>query len=193
MQPWCPARVAAPASRASEPGGSVGPCRQRATGGGDALQAHLACTHTITTHPDTSQHLPPAYATINPLAPAPPPLQVASFRSWLDLHPGQVMAAVNSSAEGQAGVLRAWHVWQESSSFHAQYSARWRRYVYLFPLRGPVGQEEGQEVEEGQGHRGGQSVGGCRGSRHVQGGGCTAASCMRARPLPISFRSASGW
>lgn len=62
-------------------------------------------------------------------------LQVISFYSWEVIPPAELLAVLNSSAPG---VLRAWWVDQVPRSFHATFSAEWRRYVYLFPLRLPV-------------------------------------------------------
>jgi len=44
------------------------------------------------------------------------------------------VGALNAAAPG---ALRAWHVAERPRAFHATFSAQWRRYVYLFPLRDP--------------------------------------------------------
>jgi tRNA pseudouridine(38-40) synthase len=50
--------------------------------------------------------------------------------------PEAIVAALNAAAPG---VLRAWHVAERPRAFHATFSAQWRRYVYLFPLRSANG------------------------------------------------------
>jgi tRNA U38,U39,U40 pseudouridine synthase TruA len=61
--------------------------------------------------------------------------QVCSVYTWQELPPSLLLAAVNGSVAARAGQLRAWHVASQPRAFHAQFSARWRRYVYILPLR----------------------------------------------------------
>ncbi|KXZ44411.1 hypothetical protein GPECTOR_68g383 [Gonium pectorale] len=55
-----------------------------------------------------------------------------SFYSWQRLPPERVLAAVSSALPGRLAALA---VEERPRQFHATFSARWRRYVYLFPLR----------------------------------------------------------
>lgn len=45
-----------------------------------------------------------------------------------------ILVAINAV---QPGVLRAWHAERVPRSFHATFSAHWRRYLYLLPLCTP--------------------------------------------------------
>ena len=66
--------------------------------------------------------------------------QLVSFYSWAPLSEDEVKAAINAfaPADGQpSGAIRAVSAQQVPRSFHATFSARWRRYAYLLPLREP--------------------------------------------------------
>ncbi|WCJ34662.1 hypothetical protein M5689_015957 [Euphorbia peplus] len=58
--------------------------------------------------------------------------QVCSFYTWRkDIHPHHIQHAINASAPGK---LRVLSVSQVSRAFHPNFSAKWRRYFYIFPL-----------------------------------------------------------
>ncbi|XP_057751268.1 uncharacterized protein LOC130969527 isoform X1 [Arachis stenosperma] len=58
--------------------------------------------------------------------------QVCSFYTWRkDVKPREVEDAINSAAPGK---LRVISVSEVSRAFHPNFSAKWRRYLYIFPL-----------------------------------------------------------
>ncbi|PRW33719.1 tRNA pseudouridine synthase A [Chlorella sorokiniana] len=61
--------------------------------------------------------------------------QVLSFYTWDDGVTQQDILSAISAA--RPGLLRAWHAERVPRSFHATFSAHWRRYLYLLPLRTP--------------------------------------------------------
>ncbi|GMJ07165.1 hypothetical protein like AT5G35400 [Hibiscus trionum] len=68
--------------------------------------------------------------------------QVCSFYTWRkDVKPCDIEEAINSAAPGK---LRVVSVSEVSRVFHPNFSAKWRRYLYIFPLNG---QENEKEVE----------------------------------------------
>ncbi|GMH44310.1 hypothetical protein BSKO_12244 [Bryopsis sp. KO-2023] len=58
--------------------------------------------------------------------------QVVSFYGWRSLPSTYILNAFNSIAPGK---LRAWWAEPVPRKFHATFSANWRRYIYLFPMR----------------------------------------------------------
>eukprot|EP00884_Botryococcus_braunii_P020786 jgi/Botrbrau1/7391/Bobra.0316s0033.1 len=59
--------------------------------------------------------------------------QIISFKTELCPDGSHVMAAINARAPG---VLHAYKAVPVPKTFHATFAASWRRYIYLFPLRG---------------------------------------------------------
>ncbi|EPS66156.1 pseudouridine synthase, partial [Genlisea aurea] len=58
--------------------------------------------------------------------------QVCSFYTWRkEVEAEDIMEAINDSAPGK---LRVTSVSQVSREFHPNFSAKWRRYLYIFPL-----------------------------------------------------------
>ncbi|XP_022753665.1 uncharacterized protein LOC111301974 [Durio zibethinus] len=58
--------------------------------------------------------------------------QVCSFYTWRkDVKPCDIEDAINSVAPGK---LRVVSVYEVSRVFHPNFSAKWRRYLYIFPL-----------------------------------------------------------
>ncbi|XP_050220213.1 uncharacterized protein LOC126670505 [Mercurialis annua] len=58
--------------------------------------------------------------------------QVCSFYTWrMDVKPHEIADAINSSAPGK---LRVVSVSEVSRAFHPNFSAKWRRYLYIFPI-----------------------------------------------------------
>ncbi|KAG8661294.1 tRNA pseudouridine synthase A isoform X3 [Manihot esculenta] len=58
--------------------------------------------------------------------------QIFSFYTWRkDVRPYEIEDAINSSAPGK---LRVLSVSEVSRVFHPNFSAKWRRYLYIFPL-----------------------------------------------------------
>ncbi|MED6157625.1 hypothetical protein PIB30_024939 [Stylosanthes scabra] len=71
--------------------------------------------------------------------------QVCSFYTWRkDVKPREVEDAINSAAPGK---LRVILVSEVSRVFHPNFSAKWRRYLYIFPLTDgdSMGQSGGNE------------------------------------------------
>lgn len=62
--------------------------------------------------------------------------QIVSFYSWPPIDQSELRAAVDGAAPGELRLLWAQRVPRE---FHATFSALWRRYVYLLPLRPGAG------------------------------------------------------
>ncbi|KAG2444535.1 hypothetical protein HXX76_001281 [Chlamydomonas incerta] len=60
-----------------------------------------------------------------------------SFYAWHELSHAAIAATIAAAAPSP-GCLRALAVRAVPRRFHATFSASWRRYVYLFPLRGPA-------------------------------------------------------
>ncbi|KAJ9145655.1 hypothetical protein P3X46_028013 [Hevea brasiliensis] len=66
--------------------------------------------------------------------------QICSFYTWRkDVRPHEIEDAINSSAPGK---LRVISVSEVSRVFHPNFSAKWRRYLYIFPLN------DGEERED---------------------------------------------
>lgn len=66
--------------------------------------------------------------------------QVCSFYTWRkDIKPQDIVVAINEAAPGK---LRVVSVAEMSRVFHPNFCAKWRRYVYIFPLN-----EGGEDVE----------------------------------------------
>jgi len=59
--------------------------------------------------------------------------QVISFHTYDSPMADAMLEAINAVAPGE---LRVWRVEAVPRAFHATFSAAWRRYLYLFPLRG---------------------------------------------------------
>ncbi|XP_052199746.1 uncharacterized protein LOC127806467 isoform X2 [Diospyros lotus] len=60
--------------------------------------------------------------------------QVCSFYTWRkDVKPQEVIDAIDEAAPGKLRVVSASEV---SRVFHPNFSAKWRRYLYIFPLNG---------------------------------------------------------
>ncbi|CAK8579414.1 unnamed protein product [Lathyrus sativus] len=58
--------------------------------------------------------------------------QVCSFYTWKkDIKPREIEDAINDAAPGK---LRVVSVHEVSRAFHPNFSAKWRRYLYIFPL-----------------------------------------------------------
>ncbi|KAJ7559512.1 hypothetical protein O6H91_04G088800 [Diphasiastrum complanatum] len=58
--------------------------------------------------------------------------QVCSFYTWMrDIQPWEIEVAINAIEPHK---LRALHVEEVCRTFHPNFSAKWRRYVYLLPL-----------------------------------------------------------
>lgn len=60
-------------------------------------------------------------------------VQVISFYGWRKLDSSTIINALNSIAPG---VMRACWAEEVPRKFHSTFCAKWRRYIYLFPLRG---------------------------------------------------------
>lgn len=73
--------------------------------------------------------------------------QVCSFYTWReDVRPQDIEDAINSTVPGK---LRVISVSQVPRTFHPNFSAKWRRYLYIFPLNdGEVEEESGQGGED---------------------------------------------
>ncbi|OMO81839.1 Pseudouridine synthase I, TruA [Corchorus olitorius] len=72
--------------------------------------------------------------------------QVCSFYTWRkDVKPCDIEDSVNSMAPGK---LRVVSVSEVSRVFHPNFSAKWRRYLYIFPLNDQDFQKESCENEE---------------------------------------------
>lgn len=54
-----------------------------------------------------------------------------SFYAWKALSLKQISKAINTSASEE---IRAWFIERVPRSFHATFSTKWRRYIYLLPL-----------------------------------------------------------
>ncbi|KAM7473489.1 hypothetical protein LguiB_020732 [Lonicera macranthoides] len=71
--------------------------------------------------------------------------QVCSFYTWnKDIKAQDVGDAINESAPGK---LRALSVSKVSRAFHPNFSAKWRRYMYIFPFND---REEGEPSSQGE-------------------------------------------
>lgn len=73
--------------------------------------------------------------------------QVCSFYTWReDVRIQDIEDAINSTVPGK---LRVKSVSQVSRTFHPNFSAKWRRYLYIFPLNdGEAGKESRQSEED---------------------------------------------
>ncbi|XP_004503558.1 uncharacterized protein [Cicer arietinum] len=68
--------------------------------------------------------------------------QVCSFYTWKkDINPRDIEDAINDGAPGK---LRVISVHEVSRAFHPNFSAKWRRYLYIFPLT-----DEGDKDQSG--------------------------------------------
>jgi len=47
-----------------------------------------------------------------------------------------IIELINNSEAGKCGHLRAYDCKRVPKKFHSLFSATWRRYLYLFPLKG---------------------------------------------------------
>ncbi|XP_024963080.1 uncharacterized protein LOC112503249 isoform X2 [Cynara cardunculus var. scolymus] len=72
--------------------------------------------------------------------------QVCSFYTWReDVRTQDIEDAINSTIPGK---LRVISVSQVSRSFHSNFSAKWRRYLYIFPLNDGETEKESRQSEE---------------------------------------------
>lgn len=72
--------------------------------------------------------------------------QVCSFYTWKkDIKPKEIEDAINDAAPGK---LRVVSVYEVSRAFHPNFSAKWRRYLYIFPLTD--GQDKHQSGGNGE-------------------------------------------
>ncbi|XP_010450368.1 PREDICTED: uncharacterized protein LOC104732519 isoform X2 [Camelina sativa] len=72
--------------------------------------------------------------------------QVCSFYTWRkDIEPIEVEDAINKDSSGK---LRVVSISKVSRSFHPNFSAKWRRYLYIFPLDGTEPLSEGGKNHE---------------------------------------------
>ncbi|XP_010557638.1 PREDICTED: uncharacterized protein LOC104826573 isoform X2 [Tarenaya hassleriana] len=73
--------------------------------------------------------------------------QVCSFNTWRkDVNPNDLEYAINKEAPGK---LRVVSVCKVSRTFHPNFSAKWRRYLYIFPLDDGKGTEQLCESDKG--------------------------------------------
>ncbi|CAI9099033.1 OLC1v1035791C1 [Oldenlandia corymbosa var. corymbosa] len=71
--------------------------------------------------------------------------QVCSFYTWReDVKPQEIEEAINNAALGKMKVISVAKV---SREFHPNFSAKWRRYLYIFPFNDGEG-EHGSHVEK---------------------------------------------
>ncbi|CAH8378633.1 unnamed protein product [Eruca vesicaria subsp. sativa] len=69
--------------------------------------------------------------------------QVCSFYTWRkDIEPSDIEDAINKDASGE---LRVVSVSKVSRAFHPNFSAKWRRYLYIFPLDHACGSGKNRE------------------------------------------------
>lgn len=72
--------------------------------------------------------------------------QVCSFYTWrTDVKSCHIKDAINSVAPGK---LRALSVSEVSRAFHPNFSAKWRRYLYIFPLNEGENKEQSHQSEK---------------------------------------------
>lgn len=72
--------------------------------------------------------------------------QVCSFYTWRkDVKPCDIEDAINSASPGK---IRVVSVSEVSRAFHPNFSAKWRRYLYIFPLNDGEKKEETSDSEE---------------------------------------------
>ncbi|KAH9305990.1 hypothetical protein KI387_010394, partial [Taxus chinensis] len=68
--------------------------------------------------------------------------QVCSFYTWrTDISPDDVESKISTAAPGQLRVVRVSEV---SRKFHPNFSAKWRRYLYMLPLKDGEGDQPSQ-------------------------------------------------
>eukprot|EP01018_Ginkgo_biloba_P027549 Gb_01005 [translate_table: standard] len=73
--------------------------------------------------------------------------QVCSFYTWRkDINPEDVEREINAAAPGH---LRVVSVYEVSREFHPNFSAKWRHYLYILPLKD---EEVDETFENGEGH-----------------------------------------
>lgn len=75
--------------------------------------------------------------------PAAQPLRHSTSTGSLSGSNTAAAAATDGGSDGGICQLRVWHVSEVGRGFHAQFSASWRRYVYLLPLRQQQQQHDG--------------------------------------------------
>ncbi|XP_015577862.1 tRNA pseudouridine synthase A isoform X2 [Ricinus communis] len=72
--------------------------------------------------------------------------QVCSFYTWRkDVRPHEIEDAINSSAPGKIRVISVSEV---SRVFHPNFSAKWRRYLYIFPINDGEDSEQSFDSED---------------------------------------------
>ncbi|KAF8108622.1 hypothetical protein N665_0106s0024 [Sinapis alba] len=75
--------------------------------------------------------------------------QVCSFYTWRkDIEPIDIEDAINKDASGK---LRVVSISKVSRAFHPNFSAKWRRYLYIFPLDHACGSGENLIFDESHG------------------------------------------
>ncbi|XP_062178485.1 uncharacterized protein LOC133883244 [Phragmites australis] len=80
--------------------------------------------------------------------------QVCSFYTWRkDVKSGDIKDAINEAAPDK---LKPLHVSEVSREFHPNFSAKWRRYLYIFPLDEDakliLGEEQSSKIPENSEH-----------------------------------------
>ncbi|KAJ0093322.1 hypothetical protein Patl1_26514 [Pistacia atlantica] len=71
--------------------------------------------------------------------------QACSFYTWRkDVKPRDIVDAINSVSPGK---IRVVSVSEVSRAFHPNFSAKWRRYLYIFPLNDGENKEETSDSE----------------------------------------------
>ncbi|CAI8619649.1 unnamed protein product [Vicia faba] len=76
--------------------------------------------------------------------------QVCSFYTWKkDIKPREIEDAINDAAPGK---LRVVSVHEVSRAFHPNFSAKWRRYLYIFPLTDGWDKDQSSGNEESCDH-----------------------------------------
>ncbi|KAL3533215.1 hypothetical protein ACH5RR_006736 [Cinchona calisaya] len=72
--------------------------------------------------------------------------QVCSFYTWRkDVKPQDIKDAINDAVPGKINVISVAEV---SREFHPNFSAKWRRYMYIFPFNDGEEAELGSQVEK---------------------------------------------
>jgi len=61
--------------------------------------------------------------------------QIISFHSYENLTPASILEKLENSKACQSKRLGAWDCYRVPRKFHALFSATWRRYLYLLPLK----------------------------------------------------------
>ena len=60
--------------------------------------------------------------------------QIINFHTYVPLTPTEIMNKITQTTAVKEGRLRVYDCQRVPKKFHAQFSATWRRYLYLFPL-----------------------------------------------------------